>query len=438
MIRSSRYAYANLDGGFGVTRPYVMLGRLAVVPVEGELTFGAPAWEMMMSGGISTALIAGIIASVASNPEIDAMLLDINSPGGAVFGRADLVDAIESVRKSGKKVYAAAHDLCASLAYYAAAGADEIVATDSAIVGSIGCMWATEDSSELYKRMGIKPFVASSGALKGAGVDGTPLTDEKKAEMQRFVQDDAREFFAYVGQRRGITPDAIAALQGGMFSARTALQHKLIDRVVPSFQSYLAELMSRHGSPVAADVSREPLSPPQPTPAVPSEAAGVTPMPEITPNTTPANTAPSVDPLASTPPTAPKVVATPTQLKALTTTRNAKGETKYDAEFIWDAYERKLSLEEAAVEFAGRKAEEAARLQEELAKKPKAIGNPVVDLGNQEAPSAPKTFADAVRAVAATEKVPLLIAIGRAAKKPENRALHTAWVAENCPAITAA
>ena len=89
-------------------------------------------------------------------PSISAIVLDVDSPGGSVFGVEELATEIRAARGT-KPVVAVANSMAASAAYWIASQADELVITPGGMVGSIGVLTAHEDISKAQEMAGIKP-----------------------------------------------------------------------------------------------------------------------------------------------------------------------------------------------------------------------------------------------------------------------------------------
>lgn len=152
------------------------------------------------------------------------VLLDVDSPGGTVTGTPELAAMIAD---HPLPTVAYTEDMMASAAYYLAAGAEAIVATPSASVGSIGVYIPWMDTSAQYAAAGIvaDPIVNTGGDLKALGFGGS-LTEEQRAYLQAEVDADFAAFKAHVTNRRAI-PDS--AMRGQCLSGKSALDANLID-----------------------------------------------------------------------------------------------------------------------------------------------------------------------------------------------------------------
>jgi len=203
-------------------------GRIAIVEMRGTLTkFGSS-----LSTAGSTVEARRQIREAARAPEVDGILLVIDSPGGLVDGTADLADSIHEAAKA-KPVYAQVEDLAASAAFWVASQATKVfVNQPHAKVGSIGTFTVLYDLSELAEREGIKAVVIKSGDMKGAGVPGTPITDDMKEHIQGLVNDTQAQFDKAIARGRRMKIDAVRAVADGrVFTAGEAQRLGLIDGV---------------------------------------------------------------------------------------------------------------------------------------------------------------------------------------------------------------
>lgn len=171
--------------------------------------------------------LTSALEEVAADPAIEGVLLDVNSPGGGVTG---VPEAAKLVAKTAqrKPVVAYTDDLMASAAYWLAAGADAIYASQSANVGSIGVYMAWLDESKAYEMQGVKTELIKRGKFKGMGIQGTSLTDEQRAHLQAEVDTVYDWFRAAVTARRKVPQ---SAMEGQTFYAQDAKKMRLVDRV---------------------------------------------------------------------------------------------------------------------------------------------------------------------------------------------------------------
>lgn len=202
--------------------------NVAVVMLRGTLMKSVGS----MSAGTSTVAARRELRQAANDPDVAAIVLAIDSPGGTVSGTADLAAEVKAAAKK-KPVYAYAEDLCASAAYWVASQCDAVFAnTDTALVGSIGTLMVVYDMSGAAGQAGVKTLVFGTGPLKGAGAPGAPVTDEQQAYFRGLVESSQVAFDAAVQKARSLTDRQLSAAKtGGVFGAADAMDRKLIDGI---------------------------------------------------------------------------------------------------------------------------------------------------------------------------------------------------------------
>lgn len=169
--------------------PFLMdSSGIAIVPISGTIMK-----QESKFGGTSSLEVRRSLRAAVADPEVKAILLSIDSPGGTVAGQSELADAVRSAN-ARKPVYAQINDLGASAAYWTASQARSVSANDTALVGSIGTLAVVEDTSKAYEMAGVQVHVLSTGQYKGAFVDGTEVTDDHLSDLQAIV-DQTNEFF---------------------------------------------------------------------------------------------------------------------------------------------------------------------------------------------------------------------------------------------------
>jgi len=206
------------------------LGRTAIIEIFGRMV-KVPNIFTLFFGGAITQDIKQQVNAAANDPGIDTIILYIDSPGGAVAGTADLADAVFRARRS-KKVLAFIEDQGTSAGYFVASQAHRVVANRTALVGSIGVWGFLLDTSEAFKKRGVRAVVFSSGQFKATGAPGTKITDEQAAEIQRTVDRQHEQFVSTIERTRGgVIGDVNAISDGRVFVGNESLQLGLIDEV---------------------------------------------------------------------------------------------------------------------------------------------------------------------------------------------------------------
>jgi signal peptide peptidase SppA len=213
--------------GMSVDQPRAGVGRdgVAVLEIRGPVT----KYGTSLSEAGSTLRMRQLIREYAADRKVKSLMLLIDSPGGTVCGTPDLADAIA---KFGKPTAAYIEDCGCSAAYWIAAQCDRVYCNSAASVGSIGVYSVLVDSSEQAGMLGLKVHVISTGPLKGAGVDGTVITDEQLADAQRSVDSINRLFTAAVVAGRGFTDEQVASVATGqVWIGEEAVSLGLVDGI---------------------------------------------------------------------------------------------------------------------------------------------------------------------------------------------------------------
>lgn len=207
---------------------------LAIIPVKGPLGCNLDKFEKG-AGCTDYADIMAEIAAANENPQVQNILLFMDTPGGMLGGLPECADAIE---ESGKPVYAFVPPggTVASAGMWLAACCAGRFLSPSAQAGSIGVYCAYTDVSGMAAARGIKVKVFSSGTYKGMGVPGTSLTAEQETHLQNSVMELAQEFYDHIRGNLGTEiPDE--AMQGQMFRAEEAVNIGFADDIVKSLDS---------------------------------------------------------------------------------------------------------------------------------------------------------------------------------------------------------
>jgi signal peptide peptidase SppA len=167
-------------------------------------------------GSVSTQQFASALRQALADDSVSQILIDIDSPGGSVYGVSELADEIASARAQ-KPVVAIANSLAASAAYWIGCSASEFYVTPGGEVGSIGVWQAHFDYSQAFVTKGIQPTLISAGKYKVEGNPYVPLDEEAQGFMQSRVDDYYATFTKAVARGRGVP---IAQVCEGMGQGR--------------------------------------------------------------------------------------------------------------------------------------------------------------------------------------------------------------------------
>ena len=179
-----------------------MAGSVVVLPLY-DVIVGRANLMDRISGATSAALFGEAFDQALADPEVSAIVLDVDSPGGSVYQVPELARKIFAAR-GVKPIVAVANALAASAAYYIAAAAERFVVTPSGEVGSVGVFMAHDDVSAAMAMAGVKRTYIEAGEHKTEGNPYEPLGEETRAYWQSQVDDYYAMFVADVARfRRG-------------------------------------------------------------------------------------------------------------------------------------------------------------------------------------------------------------------------------------------
>lgn len=205
-------------------------GSVAVIPLQGVITKRGG----FFSDGLDR--VSRVLETAMDSKAIGGVVLDVDSPGGSIYGLVEFADKLHSFRDDSKPLLAVANPLAASAAFWAASAADQFIASPSADVGSVGVWSLHLDLSQFYQeKMKVKPTLVSAGKYKVEGNPFEPLSDEARAEIQRSVDEAYDKFLVSLAKNRGVSKTQVQSNfgEGRVLSAERAKAAGMVDRVMP-------------------------------------------------------------------------------------------------------------------------------------------------------------------------------------------------------------
>jgi len=267
---------------------------IAVVPVFGPMVARGD-WLTALLGIADYQAIGAALSDAFADSSVRAVLMEIDSPGGEVGGLFDLVDEIRRLStETGKPVWAVASEAALSAACAIASAASRIYVTRTGEMGSVGVVALHVDESAADAMAGRRYTLIHAGARKIDGQSHAPLDPAAHAAIQADVDALHGELVAMVARNRGLTPDAIRAMEAAPYRGGAAVEAGLADAIGTTRQA-LADLARHIGQPSRAtrtpkperrpsamseDTSPDP-QPPEETPVVIANADA--PEPETLP-----------------------------------------------------------------------------------------------------------------------------------------------------------
>jgi ClpP class serine protease len=220
------------------TRTVTERNGVAIVPVTGPIFRYANLFSDI-SGATSIQVLARDFTAALNDPNVQTILLNIDSPGGEANGIAEFAEMVYAARGK-KKVVGYVGGYGASAAYWIASACSEIVMNESAIVGSIGTIAAIPDPA--VEHAGEVVFVSSQSPRKHAD----PTTEAGAADIQALLDALTDVFVTAVARNRAVSVETVLTSfgQGGLFVGQQGVVAGLADRL-GSFEGVLAELSGR-------------------------------------------------------------------------------------------------------------------------------------------------------------------------------------------------
>lgn len=207
-----------------------MKPHVGLIDINGEIFGGKEADADDFAKGMDSAY---------KNKGLKALILRINSPGGSPVQAEYMYNTIKYYKSKHPdiKIYAVCVDLCASAAYYIAAGADEIYASPASMVGSIGVIYSSFGFVDLLNKMGMTRRVQTSGVNKGFLDPFLPETELQKQKLQTMLDVVYQQFINRVKEGRGSRLHIDDEIFSGLiWTGEQALTKGLIDGFASSGQ----------------------------------------------------------------------------------------------------------------------------------------------------------------------------------------------------------
>ncbi len=227
-------------GGLSIITAMLFLG-LGAFMIKGLMHSGNVSLQDTSAPKVGVIEIKGVIAESVQvikelgkfrkNPQVKAVVVRIDSPGGAVGASQELFQEIRQLDEI-KPVVVSMSSVAASGGYYAALGARTIVANPGTITGSIGVIMKIPNLQKLMEKLGIGTTVIKSGRLKDLGSVSRDLTPEEKAVLKNVMDDIHQQFISDVAASRNLTVDQVRKIADGrIISGKQAKALGLIDEL---------------------------------------------------------------------------------------------------------------------------------------------------------------------------------------------------------------
>ena len=205
-------------------------GKVAAIPVVGAIASA----DSSLGGAQPTVTPEGLadaLRQAADDPSVRAVVLEVNSPGGGVTASDEMHQSILDFKENtGKPVVVSMGDTAASGGYYISTAADEIVANETTLTGSLGVIFQLNNFEELADKYGYKQVVIKSGEFKDIGNAFRQITPEEREIFQSLVDESYAEFVGVISAGRDIPKDRVREIADGrIYSGERARELGLVD-----------------------------------------------------------------------------------------------------------------------------------------------------------------------------------------------------------------
>lgn len=206
---------------------YTSRRQVAVLYMTGEIS-------EQNTSGINCEKLVPEIVKLAEDDNVKAMVLRINSPGGSVFGTAEIAEALRYFKSKDKPLIVSMGDYAASGGYWLSSEGQRIFADALTITGSIGIFALIPNGEGTLAKLGINPQTVSTNP--GADFPNLfeAMTPTQQAALQSWTDEGYDQFIAQVARGRKMKPEAVRRIaEGRVWNAMTAKQIGLVDEIAP-------------------------------------------------------------------------------------------------------------------------------------------------------------------------------------------------------------
>jgi len=209
-----------------VLLPGVEGAKIVLIPLVGTIGFS-------QSNALGDSMVDDLkeaFQQAASDPDVKAIVVSTDSPGGEVTASDVLYHSLRSLARQKPVVYYI-NSIGASGAYYTACGASWIMCSPTTFTGSIGVIISTLNYQKFFGKIGLQSLVFRSGKFKDMLNPAREMAPEEKAYVQELVTQTYRRFVQVVSSARHLPPDVLykGVADGRILSGEDAYREKLVD-----------------------------------------------------------------------------------------------------------------------------------------------------------------------------------------------------------------
>ncbi|HEY72569.1 MAG: signal peptide peptidase SppA [Chloroflexi bacterium] len=240
----------------GATTPMVTGDAVAVIWLDGAITSGP--LDYFTTTGITPGRTNDLLEQAAVNPNIKAVVLRVNSPGGSVVASDEIYHALLDFEKP---VIIWMGEMAASGGYYISCGGDYVFAHPDTLTGSIGVISQFINAQDLMDEIGVDVVVITSGPRKDMGSLFREMTEDEQALWQEVTDEIYAGFVELVASARDLPLETVRELADGrVYTGRQAQELGLVDEVgtLDDAIAKAAEMGGIEGEPQVIELKHTP------------------------------------------------------------------------------------------------------------------------------------------------------------------------------------
>jgi protease-4 len=229
--------------------------HIALITASGEIVNGGSGGGLGGSTRIAGDDYANAIRTAAKDPQVKAIVLRVDSPGGSVSASDQILDAVKKAQAAGKPVVVSMGAVAASGGYYISASANKIVAEPGTITGSIGVLTGKVSFGKSLGLIGVGADEMGVGknALMGSTI--SPYTDEQWANLNHQADVIYADFTQKVATGRKLPIAKVQEIaKGRVWSGADAKERGLVDQM-GGFWTAVADAQKLAGLPQGGAVA---------------------------------------------------------------------------------------------------------------------------------------------------------------------------------------
>lgn len=208
--------------------------KIAVVYVSGTISEGRSGRDLLFGENVSgSQTVVEQIFEARENPQVKALVLRVNSPGGSALASDEIYRALMRFKElTDKPVIVSMGDVAASGGYWIALAGDKILANPSTVTGSIGIYAGKVNLAELYQTLGVQHTVIKTNEKADQNGTHRGYTEAERQVVQNNLRDYYRIFLERVSERRKLDFQRVEEVaQGRVYTGDQAQKIRLVDQL---------------------------------------------------------------------------------------------------------------------------------------------------------------------------------------------------------------